>query len=137
MASLVFVVGAAVSVLVACSSSSSSSANSDCSSDPFSCPAGQTCAAKDASGAFACLPSGGGAKGSSCQNTVGVTSCGDGLVCLQLSAAGGQCSSFCDAAGTAHPCASGEQCRAAELQGTSKVFYVCAGGTTPADAGHD
>lgn len=124
------------SALAACASSDSS-APSSCASNPFSCPAGQTCSAKDTSGTFACLPSGGGKKGDACQNTPGTTTCGDTLVCLQTSQAGGQCAPFCEAGGTAHACAASEQCRAAALQGTSTVFYVCVGQAAPADAGKD
>lgn len=133
---------AASAALFACSSSDDSSSASNtpanCASSPFSCPAGQTCSAKDTSGAFTCMPSGASNKGDACQNTPGATTCGDGLVCLQTSVAGGQCAPYCEASGTAHPCASGEQCRAAALQGTSTVFYICVGGSaSPADAGTD
>jgi hypothetical protein len=131
--SLVFVAAAAVSSVAACSSSSSSDSGS-CSSNPFTCGAGQTCSVKDQSGTFACLTSGTGTKGSACQNTVGVTTCGDGLVCLQLVQAGGTCASFCEPGNTAHGCAAGETCAAAKLAGTSETFFVCAGGA-PADAG--
>ena len=138
--SLLFVVVASGSSVVACASSSSSSnPPPGCAADPFSCGAGTTCSAKDASGTFACLPSGGGAKFSACQNTLGVTMCGDGLVCLQQSAAGGQCSSYCEKGSTPgsspHSCAVGETCRAAALVGTQNVFYLCTGGTAPVDAG--
>ena len=132
--SLLLAAIAAASSVVACSSSSSDDAGS-CSSNPFSCGAGQTCSVKDSSGAFACLTSGAGAKGSACKNTVGVTSCGDGLVCLQLVQAGGTCSSFCQPGDAAHGCAEGETCTPAKLAGTSETFYVCAGGAAPADAG--
>jgi len=131
---LAFVIVGAGLTVAACSSSTSDT-SSGCASDPFSCPAGQTCAAKDTTGAFACIPSGAGAKGSNCINTPGVTSCGDGLTCLQLSAAGGNCNSYC-APGTTHVCGEGETCRQAGLQGTSTTFYVCIGSAAPpADAG--
>ena len=120
--------------LVACSSDDSKS--SGCASSPFSCPAGQTCSAKDTTGAFACLPSGPGKKGDACQNTPGMTTCGDALVCLQTTAAGGSCAPYCETSG-AHACEAGEQCRAAALQGTSSVFYICVGSAKPADAGTD
>lgn len=141
-ASLAFVTAATLAVVTlalgagatGCSSSSDSAASAEgCASSPFSCAAGQTCAAKDASGAFACLPSGSGAKGSPCLNTPGMTTCGDGLTCLQLVQSGGTCTSYCD---TAHPCATGETCSAAGIAGTSTVFHVCAGGAAPTvDAG--
>ncbi len=132
--SLAFVAAAALSSVVACSSSSSDPAGS-CSANPFTCGAGQTCSVKDQSGAFAFLTSGSGKKADACQNTVGVTSCGDGLVCLQLVKAGGTCSSFCEPGNTAHGCATGETCTPAKLAGTSETFYVCAAGAAPADAG--
>lgn len=135
IAPLAFALVATGLSVVACSSSSDDASASGCASDPFSCPAGQTCAAKDTSGAFACIPSGSGAKGSSCLNTPGVTSCGDGLTCLQLSAAGGTCNSYC-APGTTHVCGTGETCQQAALQGTTTTFFVCTGGVAPTpDAG--
>lgn len=122
--------------VVACSSESSATPSS-CATNPFSCPAGQTCSAKDTGGTFACLPSGAGKKGDACQNTPGATTCGDTLVCLQTSRAGGQCSPFCEeGSGTAHACAATAQCRAAALQGTTTVFHVCVDEPgPPADAG--
>lgn len=136
-ASLLCLVVAGGSAVMACSSSSSS-ADPGCATNPFTCAAGTTCSAADTSGTFACLPSGPGAKGSACTNTVGKTTCGDTLVCLQLSQAGGQCVRFCEngaGSGSAHACASGETCAPARLQGTSNVFYICAGGLAPPDAG--
>lgn len=131
--SLLFLAATVTSSVVACSSSSDGA--SSCSTDPFSCGAGQTCSVKDSSGTFACLTSGAGTKGSACQNTIGVTTCGDGLVCLQLVQAGGTCSSYCQPGNAAHGCAAGETCTAAKLAGTTETFYVCAGGAAPADAG--
>ena len=134
LTSLLLSVLAVGSSVIACSSSSSSD-DGGCSTNPFTCPAGQTCAVKDASGTFACLPSGGGAKGSSCVNTPAMTMCGDNLVCLQLAGnSGGQCASYCEVTGGAHPCAAGEQCSAARLQnGSSAIFYLCVGGAAPMD----
>src|SRR4051812_45049326 len=135
--SLLLLGAGAVAVLAACSSSSSS--DTGCASNPFSCGAGTTCAPKDTSGTYACLPSGSGTKGSACQNTPGSTTCGDGLTCFQSSAAGGQCLAYCDTAGT-HGCDTGETCRLAALLGTSTQFYICYSGTAPpppADAGSD
>jgi hypothetical protein len=125
------VVGIGVTAVVACSSSTSDS--SGCAADPFSCAAGQTCAVKDTTGAFACLASGASAKGASCQNTPGTTTCGDDLVCFQQVASGGACTAYCDPTNTAHGCAVTETCRGAALAGTSNIFYVCV--TTVADAG--
>ncbi|HSO36760.1 MAG TPA: hypothetical protein VLT33_29745 [Labilithrix sp.] len=131
---IVLVAAASISSTVACSSSSSSGSDS-CSSNPFSCDVGQTCSAKDKTGVFACLTSGSGKKGDACQNTPGVTTCGDGLVCLQLVASGGTCASFCEVGNAAHGCGTGETCSLAGLAGTSTTFHVCAGGAAPADAG--
>jgi hypothetical protein len=121
----------------ACSSSTSdSSGAAGCASSPFSCPAGETCSAKDATGAFACITSGSGTKGSSCINTPGMTTCGDGLTCLQVVQSGGQCTNYCEVGSTTHGCATGETCSAAGIQGTSTTFHVCTGGTSPTvDAG--
>lgn len=128
LGSFLFAAGAALGLLAACSSSSSS--DNGCSSNPFQCAAGTVCAAKDTSGVYACLKSGSGTKGSTCQNTPGSTTCGDGLTCLQQSAAGGQCLPFCDPNGS-HGCESGEQCRGVIVAGTATTFYICYGGTTP------
>lgn len=133
--SLVFVAAVVTSSVVACSSSSSSDGPGSCSSEPFSCGAGQTCAVKDSSGTFACLTSGGGAKGSACQNIIGSTTCGDGLVCFQQTTAGGICSSYCEPGNAARGCAAGEACSLAQIVGTTAKFYVCAGGAPTADAG--
>jgi hypothetical protein len=136
-ASLVFVAVATLAAAgggTACSSSTSDSAAAEgCASSPFSCAAGQTCAAKDASGAFACIPSGSGAKGSRCLNTPGMTTCGEGLTCLQLVQSGGMCTSYCEVGSTVHGCAAGETCTAAGIAGTSTLFHVCAGGTPVSD----
>src|SRR6188508_3410260 len=94
--SVLLIVLAVGSSVIACSSSSSAD-DGGCSTNPFTCPAGQTCAVKDANGTFACLPSGGGVKGTSCVNTPAMTMCGDGLVCLQLAGTtSGQCTPYCE-----------------------------------------
>jgi hypothetical protein len=56
-----------------------------------------------------------------------MTSCGDGLTCLQVMQSGGQCTNYCD---TTHACAAGETCSAAGIQGTSTIFHVCTGTTS-------
>jgi hypothetical protein len=124
---------------LACSSSSSSSPP-PCNEDPFQCPAGQTCWAKDAS-TFACLPSGAGQYGDSCQPVAGTGTAprGDGLVCVATTNAGGKCIHYCSPSGTAHTCSSGT-CTAAAFGGPNgPLTYVCAGGasTTPVDGGAD
>ena len=134
--SCLFVLAASVSTLVACSSSSDT-AEGGCASNPFSCAAGTTCSAKDATGVSACLTSGAGTKGSACQNTPGIATCGDGLLCLQQTAAGGQCVKYCESGSATRGCEAGEQCRGAAIQGTATVFYVCVGSAKPADAGAD
>lgn len=121
---------ASVYGVVACSSSTSDSSTEGCASNPFTCAAGQTCSAKDATGAFACIASGSGTKGSSCINTPGMTSCGDGLTCLQVMQSGGQCTNYCEVGSTTHGCATGETCSAAGIQGTSTIFHVCTGGAS-------
>lgn len=115
--------------ITACSSSSTTSAPEGCASNPFTCGAGQTCSVKDSSGTFACIASGSGTKGSPCLNTAGMTTCGDGLTCLQVTQSGGECTSYCEVGSATHGCAAGETCAAAALAGTSTVFHVCAGGT--------
>jgi hypothetical protein len=139
LGSLLFFTAATVATAVAasaCSSSTSDSSATGCASSPFTCPAGETCSAKDSTGAFACITSGSGTKGSSCINTPGMTTCGDGLTCLQVVQSGGQCTNYCEVGSTTHGCATGETCTAAGIQGTSTVFHVCTGGTSPTvDAG--
>ena len=117
--------------LAACSSTSSNANAGGCGTAPFTCPAGQTCSVKDASGTFACLPSGSGKKGDACLNTAGAATCTDNLVCLQVVQSGGSCVPYCEPGSTTHVCPGAEQCRAAAIQGTSTVFYVCVGGATP------
>jgi hypothetical protein len=140
LGSLAFIAAATVATAVAataCSSSTSdSSGAAGCASSPFSCPAGETCSAKDATGAFACITSGSGTKGSTCLNTPGMTTCGDGLTCLQVVQSGGQCTNYCELGSTTHGCAAGETCAQAKIAGTSTTFFVCAGGApATADAG--
>ena len=121
----------------ACSSSSSSSPPTPCNENPFECAAGQTCWTKDGA-TFACVASGPGKYGDSCQPVAGAAPCGDGLVCLQTTNAGGKCAHFCSTTDQAHACSSG-QCTAAAFGGPNgPITYVCAGGSSgPADAGAD
>ena len=138
-ASLVFLAAATAATAAfaaACSSSTSdASTTQGCASNPFTCAAGETCSVKDSTGAFACITSGSGAKGSSCLNTAGMTTCGDGLTCLQTMQSGGQCTNYCDAT---HACATGETCSAAAITGTSTILHVCTGGSSSSvDAGSD
>jgi hypothetical protein len=141
--SALFVVAlAGGATVVACSSSSSSSDNAQCNSNPWSCPAGQTCWLKDASGNFACLNSAAGKnKGDPCTNTVGLPSCGDAMACYQqLGASGGTCVAYCDNANAAHGCAAGETCQEVAVvlpSGASGPFFVCIGGAPPVDSGTD
>jgi hypothetical protein len=100
---------------------------------------GTTCWAQDTSPTFACLKSGTGQYGDACQNLIGQATCGDGLMCLQTTNAGGKCVHYCELTGTAHACQSGV-CETAVLGAASgPQTHVCVGGavTTPADAGTD
>ena len=117
----------------ACSSSSSSS-SAPCNTQPFTCAAGTTCWPADNAADFACLKSGGGKAGDTCQNTPSTATCGDGLMCLQLTTTEGHCVPYCD---TAHVCPTGQACTAAQLVGTSVITHVCFGGTSTSDAGAD
>lgn len=130
---------AAIGLLAACSSTSGGSSTTPCNENPFECTSGQTCWPKDAVPTFACLNSGPGKKGDSCQNTPGSATCGDGLACLQLASAGGTCVAYCDSTNTAHACASGETCTLAYLGGPSgPQLHLCVGGSPPHnDAGTD
>lgn len=123
----------------ACSSATSSSP-APCNEDPFQCPSGQTCWTTDAK-TFACIPSGSGQYGESCQPVAGPGSapCADGLLCLATTNAGGKCVHYCEPSGTAHACASGTCTAAAIGSASGPITHVCAGGAPsgPADAGSD
>lgn len=110
-----------------------------CNLDPWQCPAGQTCWPKDTAGTFGCLNSASGKhKGDACVNTAGSPTCGDAMVCLQLSGAGsGTCTEYCDPATAGRGCGDGETCRGVSLSGTSSSFHVCVGSSPPQDAGAD
>lgn len=89
-----------------------------CNDAPGSCEAGTTCWL-DANGDFACLPSGDGAQGASCEHWLGYPTCQDGLVCLQLQeSTPGVCTSQCtplsNTCGGA-PCAAFESAKGASL----------------------
>ena len=67
-----------------------------------------------------------------------MTSCGDGLTCLQVMQSGGQCTNYCEVGSTTHGCAAGETCSAAGIAGTSTIFHVCTGGASvTVDGGSD
>jgi hypothetical protein len=128
--------------LVACSSSSSGGSSSQCNSNPWQCPAGQTCWLADQNANFACLNSAVGKnKGDTCVNTIGAPTCGDAMVCFQaVGTSSGTCVPYCDPTNAAHACAAGETCQPAAYPlpggGHSGVFYVCSGGEPP-DGGTD
>jgi hypothetical protein len=131
-------VGAAA---VGCSSSSSSGGGSQCNSDPWQCPTGQTCWPSDSNGNFACLNSAVGKnKGDACTNNIGAPTCGDGMACFAVGTPNGTCIPYCDNTKAGHGCAAGETCQPAALRlpsgGTSGTFNVCVGGEPP-DAGGD
>jgi hypothetical protein len=67
-----------------------------CNGEPHSCPMGNTCWL-DPDGWFACLPSGDGVEGDDCEHYLGVPTCIDGLVCVQLDGSvPGKCQVQCD-----------------------------------------
>jgi hypothetical protein len=135
LAGLVLVVGA---LATACSSSSTPAAPPPCNESPFECPAGQTCWVTSASNTYACLNSGPGQAGASCLSTVDVPTCGDGLVCLQMTqGAAGTCVEFCEPTDPSHACSGGAACEPVAFNGSTTVsFYVCSGAmTVPADSG--
>jgi hypothetical protein len=128
----------AVVSVVACSSSTSSTpGGSGCNTNPFSCPAGQTCWPNDTSGTFACLNSAAGVtKGSSCQNYPGTPTCGDGMFCLQTTTVGGTCVTYCDPSNAAHGCSAGEICTPVALAGNASAqVHVCYNGGVGPDGG--
>ncbi|HEY8076488.1 MAG TPA: hypothetical protein VIF62_20325 [Labilithrix sp.] len=124
-----------VAIAAACSSSSSSNSSPPCNQEPFQCAAGTTCWSKDGA-TFACEPSGPGAYGDACTPAAGASSpCGDGLICLQTTNAGGKCVHLCSQTDPAHGCATGTCTAAAFGSASGPITYVCAGGTGPTDAG--
>ena len=70
----------------------------------YSCPSGQTCAAKDGK-SFACAPAGPGQLDATCDETLGAAvACGDGLTCLQTSdVTAPTCLAWCGADGKCAP----------------------------------
>jgi len=126
-------------LLLACPASESTTgatSASACNSDPFSCPAGQTCWV-NAENKYACLNAGPGKKGDSCQSLIGAPTCGEGLVCLQTSTAGaGECVTYCDPSNPARACEGAEVCTSAVFGRASGVIRVCYAQTSPStDAG--
>ena len=82
-----------------------------CNTNPWSCTAGQTCAIAKEGTLFACLNSGAGKIGESCQNIIDQPQCSDGLTCFQLQGQMmGVCSPFCDPSNSAHACPSSAPC---------------------------
>jgi hypothetical protein len=110
----------AATSIVACSSDDNSNAPSTCDANPYLCPAGQTCWV-NAKVQFKCFISGGGKEGDTCKNVPEQPSCLDGLTCLQLTPAGGVCTSYCDGA---HPCPNGAACKPYQIPG-GPVFKAC------------
>jgi hypothetical protein len=127
---LVMVIRAAV---VGCSSSSPpSSPNPGCTVNPFTCSTGLTCW-PGGGYTFFCSASGVGKEGDACQNLV-AAECGDGLMCLQLTAdADGKCARYCDAL---HPCAATQTCSAqTAFTNGGTLVHVCTGSPAPIDGG--
>jgi hypothetical protein len=86
------------------------------------------------------MTSGPGKYGDSCQPLAGAGApCGDGLVCLATTNAGGKCVHYCSTSEAAHGCTSGTCTAAAFGSPNGPITYVCAGAATitPADAGSD
>lgn len=125
---------------LACSSSSSGGGNdgggtAPCNSDPWTCPAAQTCWPTSGT-AFACLNAGPGKLGDACQDTVGVPTCGAGLWCLQSTSTRGTCVAFCSTTDTSHACTGGALCEPAELGGAGgPLVNVCAPVAPASDGG--
>jgi hypothetical protein len=125
---------AAVSIL-ACSSKSNP-ATQPCNENPWECPSGQTCW-PTLSGSFECVNSGPGAAGSSCQDSAGVATCGDGLACLATTATNGVCTPYCDNTNPAHACPAGLVCDMIQvLVSGAGQYQACGGGAASTDAGN-
>lgn len=120
----------AVFAIVACSSSKST----PCNQNPWECPAGQTCWPSSPT-SFACLNSGPGQIGSTCQDSEGIATCGDGLACLTTSAASGTCTPYCSNTDPSHACPGGAACATATLIGSTTTFQVCVTSVLGSDGG--
>ncbi len=135
-----FLLVAALSWGVGCSSSSGASTPLPCNENPWECQAGQTCWPKDPT-TFACLNSGAGKVGDACLDAVGSPTCGDGLACLQLTSSDGTCAAYCSKTDPSRACPSGQTCTALTLLGVGGLqFQVCVATvsiSTPADAGSE
>lgn len=140
MLSVVSLAGGAA--VVACSSSSSSgSTPAQCNSDPWQCPAGQTCWVNQAGNGFACLNSAAGKnKGDPCQLLAGTPECGDRLLCfMPQGSTTGTCVSFCDNTKPDRTCSTGEACATVVIQSpaaTVGTVSLCLPTGSP-DAGTD
>ncbi len=96
-----------------------------CVSDPWSCPAGQTCWANTDQQTFSCLNSGPGDVGDECLSVAGSPGCKDDLFCLQLvGQTSGTCTEFCDAKDPSHTCPDNRQCLPVQLAGS--LLHACA-----------
>lgn len=96
-----------------------------CNADPWGCAAGQTCAIANQGKSFACLNSGAGKVGASCQSIIDQPQCGDGLLCFQVpGAAAGVCSPFCDPSDPAHACPDSAACVSVQFPAVG-VTQIC------------
>lgn len=96
-----------------------------CNADPWSCPAGKTCAISNEGKTFACLASGAGKVGDTCKNIIDQPQCGDELACFHVEGhESGVCSPYCDTTVAAHSCLKGTPCVNLQV-GSAGVARIC------------
>lgn len=96
-----------------------------CNTDPWSCPAGQTCTIAAQGTKFTCLNGGAGKAGDTCKNIIDQPQCGDGLTCFQIQGdADGVCSPFCDPSSAAHACPNSAACVMVQF-GSAGIVKIC------------
>ncbi len=105
----------------------SSEAPIDCLAMPQSCAMGTTCWPADMIGNYRCLQSKSYvALGDDCAVLVGLTTCGDGLICAPMTGRNKvqqtRCTQYCD---VSHPCAAQATCMPVALLSTGPQVSVC------------
>jgi len=132
-------VAASLAAVAASCSSSTNSAPPQCNSNPWQCPTGQTCWITDKTPTYACLNSGTGKQGDSCESYVSQPGCSDALFCFQQDpTVPGACEPFCDPNNPAHACPASSVCNQVYFNGNqtqTALVYVCIPGVS--DGGSD
>lgn len=110
---------------VACDSTSVAGSRVACASNPFGCPAGETCwAGRNIEKKLICVTAGAGARGEECKQ-VDTPTCGPGLMCAgaPLEPGPSHCWAYCDLHAPNGGCLDSEVCVATEVYG--EKVYIC------------